>query len=141
MNISFMSNFVKICQDLDNIGLYKLADELMIKTAAESIMSKKILIPADVKKIATEAYDERLEHNKYGTPKQIEIARQLKTRTYLDLKDVLEIFRFTVKNKQVHLKNKNSRSYLEWTLYGGDAGRDWSERIVRVYLPEKWKVR
>jgi hypothetical protein len=65
----------------------------------------------------------------------------LKTRTYLDLKDVLEIFQYTVKNKSVHLKNKNSRSYLEWTLYGGDAGRDWSDRIIRVYLPEKWKVR
>ena len=136
-----MSDFIKICQELDNSGQYKLADELMLKVASNSIMSKKILIPADVKKIATEAYDGRFDTIKYGTPKQIEIARQLKTRTYLDLRDVLEIFQYTVKNKQVHLKNKKSRSYLEWTLYGGDAGRDWAERIIRVYLPDKWKVR
>jgi hypothetical protein len=141
MNISFMSNFIRICKELDNKGLYKEADKMMLKFAADALMSKKILIPSDVKEIAKEAYDGRLGDIRYGTPKQIEIARQLKTRTYMDLRDVLEIFQYTVRNKSAHLKSKKSRSYLEWTLYGGDAGRDWSERIIRIYLPEKWKVR
>ena len=63
-----------------------------------------------------------------------EIARQLKSRTYLELKDVLEIFEYTVRNKSTHIKNKKSKSYKEWSLYGGDAGRDWSDKIIKMYL-------
>jgi hypothetical protein len=135
-----MEEWIKICFNLDKIGSYKKADNLYQKIAS-SLMSKQILIPSDVKSTAKEAYDDRTGDVKFGTPKQIEIARQLKSRTYLELKDVLEIFEYTVKHKSTHLKNKKSKSYKEWCLYGGDAGKDWSDKIIKMYLPDKYKLR
>lgn len=133
-----MNDLIDLGFYLDNIGNYKEADNL-IKIATKSLMKKKILIPNDVKEIAAEAYNERNKSVKFGSPKDIEMARKLKYRVYLDLDEVMEVFEYTVKNKNSHLKNKKSKSYLEWTLYGGNAGRDWSERIIRLYLPEKWR--
>lgn len=135
-----MEEWIKICFNLDKNGSYVKADHLFTKIAS-SLMSKQILIPSDVKSTAKEAYDDRLGDVKFGTPKQIEIARQLKSRTYMELRDVLEIFEYTVKHKSTHLKNKNSKSYKEWCLYGGDAGKDWSDKIIKLHLPDKYKLR
>lgn len=134
-----MEDWIKICFELDKIGDYGQADSFT--KFASSIMSKQILIPVDVKATAKEAYDDRLGDVKFGTPKQIEMARQIKSRTYLELKDVLEIFEYTVRHKSTHSKNKNSKTYKEWCLYGGDAGRDWSDKIIKLYLPDKYKLR
>lgn len=133
-----MNDLIDLGFYLDNIGNYKEADNL-IKIATKSLMKKKILIPNDVKEIAAKAYDERNKSVKFGSPKDIEMARKLKYRVYLDLDEVMDVFEYTVKNKNSHLKNKKSKSYLGWTLYSGNAGKDWSERIIRLYLPEKWR--
>ena len=140
LNNTCMNELINICLELDNKGLYKQADDLFIKEASnKTLMKKKILIPSDVKEIATEAYSKKTGNVKFGTPSQIEVARKLKMRTYLDLEEVLDIFEYTVKNKNIHLKGKKTKSYLEWTLYGGDAGLKWSSDIVKLYLPKKWR--
>ena len=77
-----MEEWIKICFNLDKNGSYKKADHLFIKIAS-SLMSKQILIPGDVKATAKEAYDDRFGDEKFGTPKQIEIARQLKKKIIL----------------------------------------------------------
>jgi len=133
-----MKNLIDLGLNFDSSGNYKAAD-IIFRYAKKSLMKKKILIPNDVKEIASEAYADRLGPVKFGSPKDYEVARKLKYRVYLDLDEVLEIFEYTVKNKNSHLKNKKSKSYLEWTLYGGNAGKDWSEKIIKLYLPDKWR--
>lgn len=136
-----MNNFVKLCKILDSLGMYSLSDNIFIKVAEKDkdILDKRIFIPYEVRKVAEEAYKKRLGDIKFGTPKEHEIARQLSTRTYLEISEILKIHEYTVDKRYSHSKSKNNPTYWEYQLYAGDEGRRWASDIIKIYLPKKWK--
>jgi hypothetical protein len=137
-----MDKIVKICDLLDQTNQWRLADEIFTKYASsdKDILKKRILIPSEIKKIAEDAYKQRLEDVRFGKEKDFEIARQLYQRNYLELEEILKIHIYTFENRYKHSKSKKMPSYWEYELYGGDEGRKWASDIIRIYLPKKWKA-
>ena len=136
-----MNKIINLCKILDSHQLYKLSDTVFNKFASKnSIMDKKIFIPTEVKKNAEEAYKERLGKINFGSQKDYDIAKDLYTRSYLELRDVLKIHKYTVEKRFSHSKSKENPTYWEWRLYGGDEGRKWASDIIKIYLPDKWKA-
>ena len=136
-----MEKIIKICKILDQQHLFKLSDQIFNKYASkdDDILDKKIFIPYEIRKIAEEAYKKRLGDIRFGSQKDYNIAQDLYTRTYLELKDVLKIHKYTFENRYTHSKSDKNPTYWEWRLYGGDEGKKWSSDIVKIYLPKKWK--
>ncbi len=58
-------------------------------------------------------------------------------RNSIPLKLVLEIHKYTVKKRFTHSDSKKHRTYWEYRLHGGEAGRKWAESIIRSYLPKE----
>jgi hypothetical protein len=136
-----MNEIINLCKILDSQKLYQLSDTVFNKFASnQSIMDKKIFIPYEIKNVAEEAYKKRLDKINFGSQKEYDLARDLFTRSYLELSDVLKIHQYTFEKRYSHSKSKENPTYWEWRLYGGDEGRKWSSDIVRIYLPKKWKA-
>ena len=136
-----MFNIIKICKVLDDNYNYKLADKIFYKFAIskKNILDKRILIPLDVKKNIETAYNKRYKDVSFGSNAQFEMAKELITRTYIELDKVLDIHEFTVKHRFTHSKSKKHPSYWEYQLHGGDEGKKWASDIIKIYLPKKWK--
>ena len=94
-----MERLLKFCADLDELGYFKYADNVFHKYAftQSELMKKQILIPGQVKSLAVKAYGHRNKDVKFGTLEDIEIARQLSQRSYLELDTVLKIHKITAK--------------------------------------------
>ena len=94
-----MERLLKFCADLDELGYYKYADNVFHKFAftQSELMKKQILIPGQVRSMAVKAYGHRNKDVKFGTVEDIEIARQLSQRSYLELDTVLKIHKITAK--------------------------------------------
>ena len=134
-----MDNLLKICEKLDLLNYQKDSDTIFFKLASkQSILKKRILIPSDVQKNAEKAYKDRYKNLVYGNQSMFEIAKDLYTRVYLDLEDVLKIHKYTMKNRFSKSNSKKQPSYWEYELHGGEEGRIWASNIIRIYLPEKW---
>ena len=134
-----MDNLLKICEKLDLLNYQKDSDTIFFKLASkQSILKKRILIPSDVQKNAEKAYKDRYKNLVYGNQSMFEIAKDLYTRVYLDLEDVLKIHKYTMKHRFSKSSSKKQPSYWEYELHGGEEGRIWASNIIRIYLPEKW---
>ena len=91
-----MNKIINLCKILDSQKLYHLSDTVFNKFASkDSIMDKKIFIPYEIKSVAEEAYKKRLGKINFGSQKEYDIARDLFTRSYLELSDVLKIHQYT----------------------------------------------
>lgn len=101
---------------------------------------KQILIPGNVKAMAVKAYGHRNKDVKFGTIEDIEIARQLSQRSYLELDTVLKIHKITAKTWHSHSKKDDSPKYWEYLCYGGDEGKSWAENIIKIYLTKDWRI-
>ena len=77
---------------------------------------------------------------KFGSVEDIEIARQLSQRSYLELDTVLKIHKITAKKWHSHSKKDDSPKYWEYLCYGGDEGKSWAENIIKIYLTKEWKI-
>lgn len=136
-----MEPIINLCKSLDSKKLYHLADRVFNKFASkDSIMDKRIFIPYEIRDVAEKAYKERLGKINFGSQKDYDIAKDLYTRSYLELRDVLKIHKYTVEKRFSHSKSKENPTYWEWRLYGGDEGRKWASDIIKIYLPDKWKA-
>jgi hypothetical protein len=137
-----MERFLKFCADLDELGYFKYADNVFNKYAfnQNELMKKQILIPGQVKSVAYKAYGHRNKDVKFGTLEDIEIARQLSQRSYLELDTVLKIHKITAKKWHSHSKKDDSPTYWEYLCYGGDEGKYWAENIIKIYLTKEWKI-
>ena len=137
-----MERFLKFCSDLDELGFINESDNVFRKYAYShnELLKKQILIPANVKSIATKAYGYRNKDIKFGTLEDIEVARQLTQRSYLELDTVLKIHKITAKKWHSHSKKDDNPTYWEYLCYGGDDGKSWAENIIKIYLTKEWKI-
>ena len=90
--------------------------------------------------MAVRAYGHRNKDVKFGTVEDIEIARQLSQRSYLELDTVLKIHKITARTWHSHSKKDDSPAYWEYLCYGGDEGKHWAENIIKIYLTKDWKI-
>jgi hypothetical protein len=90
--------------------------------------------------MAVRAYGHRNKDVKFGTVEDIEIARQLSQRSYLELDTVLKIHKITSKKWHSHSKKNDNPTYWEYLCYGGDEGKYWAENIIKLYLTKEWKI-
>lgn len=137
-----MNEIIKLCKELDSKNLFSISDKLFTKFAEsqKDILKKRILIPTKVSKEAEDAYKKRFDDIKYGDKDMFEIARKLHQNSYMEIDDIFEIHKYTMKHRFSHSKSKKHPSYWEYQLYGGDEGKNWSSDIIRIYLPKKWKI-
>ena len=137
-----MEKLLKFCADLDELGYFKYADNVFHKYAftQSELMKKQILIPGQVRSMAVKAYGHRNKDVKFGTVEDIEIARQLSQRSYLELDTVLKIHKITAKKWHSHSKKDDNPTYWEYLCYGGDEGKYWAENIIKLYLTKEWKI-
>ena len=71
-----MYKIIDLCKTLDQNKLFQLADKVFEKYASrDSILDKKIFIPYEIRKIAEDAYKERLGKINFGSQKDYEIGR------------------------------------------------------------------
>ena len=89
--------------------------------------------------MAVKAYGHRNKDVKFGTIEDIEIARQLSQRSYLELETVLKVHKITAKKFFSRSKKDKSPTYWEYLCYGGDEGKWWAENIIKIYLRKDWK--
>jgi hypothetical protein len=131
---------VKVCKFLDSLGHYRLADDLFKLAKKENILDKRIYIPKDIKEIAAKAWKRRFKDIRFGNEKQFDLARKLMLNNYLELKDIMEIHKYTVDKRFTHSKNEKNPTYWEYQLHGGEEGRRWASDIIKIYMPKKWRV-
>jgi hypothetical protein len=137
-----MERFLSFCSDLDELGYLDEADHVFHKYASKhnDLLKKQILIPIKVKEIALKAYKHKNKEIKFGSVEDIEIARQLSQRSYLELDTVLKVHKITMKKFFSHSKKEDSPTYWEYLCYGGDDGKHWAENIIKIYLSKNWKA-
>jgi hypothetical protein len=137
-----MEKFLKFCADLDELGYLDEADDIFFRYAAKhnDFLKKQILIPIKVREIALKAYTHKNKDIKFGSIEDIEIARQLSQRSYLELDTVLKVHKITMKKFYSRSKKEKSPTYWEYLCYGGDDGKHWAENIIKIYLNKEWKA-
>lgn len=95
-------------------------------------------IPKNVQANAKRGLDLRAEHGFGGTKVGEATARLLAAGGTVTARKVRHISRYFPRHAGDNLDQdgKNgqppSRGYIAWLLWGGDAGRTWSERIVKA---------
>jgi len=97
-------------------------------------------VPTKVKETAKQGIDLVKEYKRGATPAAVQIARDLITKKELSLSKIKAIKAYFFRNKtQVqkgesgHRPSSNtipSDEWISWQLYGGNAGRDWAEKIL-----------
>ena len=137
-----MKYIFEICEYLDKKFDFELSDKIFTKYAEskKDILKKRILIPSDVKKIIKEAYEKRYDEVRFGNNDMFELAKEITTRSYIELDKILEIHKYTVKHRNTHSNSKKHPSYWTYQLHGGDDGRKWASDIIKIYLPKDWKT-
>jgi len=92
-----------------------------------------IKIPKGVSDAARKGRQLRAEYRRGGTSVGMNTARLLTTREEIPLAKVLHIAKYFPRHAGDNLQQKNppSNGYIAWLLWGGDAGRRWSEKWKR----------
>ena len=99
-------------------------------------------IPVPVKKAAKKGLELHKEHGHGGTEVGLEMAQKLSSGHKLSAEDVLHVSKYFPRHAGDNLEQddkngkKPSNGYIAWMLWGGDAGREWSEKL-KTELEEK----
>lgn len=115
-------------------------------------MSKSFSVPQTVRNNAKRGLELRREHKrgglsakqakKEGVGSGVQRASDLKSGSvsYETVKRMKSFFARHSAFKEHH-KDKTSRAYISWLLWGGDAGKRWCESIVKREEAKKDKAR
>lgn len=98
-------------------------------------MTQKTFVPpVAAAKAAAEGLALRRQFKRGGTPVGIARARDLKNRRSLSAKTIQRMVSFFARHavdkrgKDFYNKKRPSNGYIAWQLWGGDPGREWSNR-------------
>jgi hypothetical protein len=92
-------------------------------------------VPAKVREAAREGLELHERFGRGGTDVGLEMARKLSIGEALSDEDVLHVSRYFPRHSVDNLEDTGedgdapSNGYIAWMLWGGDAGREWSEGI------------
>ena len=92
-------------------------------------------IPSAVSRAAKRGLELHEEHGHGGTAVGLEMARKLAGGGELSTNDALHVSRYFPRHAGDNLDQDGSdgrqpsNGYIAWLLWGGDAGREWSEGI------------
>ena len=100
-------------------------------------LNKNIPIPSAVKTKAVVGYEWARANREHVSSNEIEIARKLASYSTIDLETVLEIHRYTAKNRYKVPSDPEHPLAQKWLMYGGEEGKSWSDLIVRNNLPKR----
>ncbi len=94
-------------------------------------------IPSGVKKAAQRGLDLRKEYGRGGTSVGLSTARYLVKNSIASPEKVRHIAKYFPRHEDNYLKGKNNTeeikiSEIAWQLWGGDAGRRWSTKLVEA---------
>lgn len=87
-------------------------------------------IPKTVKKSAQNGLDLRKEHNRGGTSVGLATARYLVKNDVARPEKVKHIAKYFPRHAKDNLSDKTSAGWIAWQLWGGNAGRNWSSKLV-----------
>ena len=96
-----------------------------------------INVPERVKKAAKVGLELHDEHGRGGTEVGLSMARKLASGRDLSEDDVRHVSQYFPRHSGDKLKDDGndghsvSNGHIAWMLWGGDAGRTWSEAAVR----------
>ena len=89
-------------------------------------------VPKAVKKNAQEGLDLRKEYGRGGTSVGLSTARYLVKNETASPEKVRHIAKYFPRHQYDNLDDKTSNGYIAWNLWGGDAGRKWSNSLVEA---------
>lgn len=99
-------------------------------------------VPAKVSSAAKKGLELHREHGHGGTEVGLEMAEKLSSGHKISSEDVLHVSKYFPRHAGDNLEQDGSdgktpsNGYIAWMLWGGDAGREWSEKL-RAELEEK----
>ena len=100
-------------------------------------LNKNIPIPSAVKTKAVVGYEWARANREHVSSNEIAIDRKLASYSTIDLGTVLEIHRYTAKNRYKVPSDPEHPLAQKWLMYGGEEGKSWSDLIVRNNLPKR----
>lgn len=100
-------------------------------------------VPEAVRRAAIYALGLRKEYRRGGTAVGIATARRLASEARLPYSFVRKISQYFPRHAGDNLKQKNppSNGHIAWYLWGGYAGRRWSEAVVKKNEARKTRPR
>jgi hypothetical protein len=96
----------------------------------------KISVPKSVQQAAKKGLELHQKHGRGGTDVGVNMARKLASGDDLSQEDVQHIAKYFPRHSVDNLDQDGkdggevSNGYIAWMLWGGDAGRQWSERLM-----------
>ena len=88
-------------------------------------------IPASVKKAAQTGLDLRKKHGRGGTEVGVATAKALVGNSKVSPEKVRHIAKYFPRHAGDNLDDHTSNGWIAWQLWGGHAGRTWSESLVK----------
>lgn len=98
---------------------------------AKRLLSQTFAPPEAVQDAARRGLELRKEHGRGGTSVGLATARLLASGRRVSAAKVRHIARYFPRHAGDNLDDKTSNGWIAWLLWGGHAGRAWSESIVR----------
>lgn len=87
-------------------------------------------IPDDVKKNAQNGLELRSKHGRGGTSVGVSHARYLVKNKKISPQKARHMAKYFPRHEGEDFEDKTSNGWIAWQLWGGNAGRSWSEKIV-----------
>ena len=130
-----------------NLKLRRGSAEIQVQSLPSSLggndmAAKTYEVPAGVSSAAKKGLELHWEHGHGGTEVSLEMAEKLSSGEHLSAEEVLHVSKYFPRHAGDNLGQdgsegaKPSNGYIAWMLWGGDAGREWSEKL-KVELEEK----
>lgn len=94
-------------------------------------MADTYSIPQSVRNNARRGLELRKKHGRGGTSTGMATARTLAKGGTIGLEKVRHIARYFPRHANDNLDDKTSNGWIAWLLWGGTAGRNWSQSIVK----------
>jgi len=97
--------------------------------------AKTYEVPMKVRSAAKKGLELHAEHGHGGTEVGLEMAGKLSSGREMSGEDVLHVSKYFPRHAGDNLEQDGSdgktpsNGYIAWLLWGGDAGREWSEKL------------
>ena len=88
-------------------------------------------IPESVKRAAQSGLDLHAKHKRGGTSVGMGTAKALVSNAKASPEKVRHVARYFPRHAGDNLDDKTSNGWIAWQLWGGNAGRTWSESLVK----------